>query len=341
MRIALDAMGGDAAPLETVKGALLAVEAYPEVEVLLVGDEAVLRRELAGAEGLDRLDLLHAPETIGMNEPPVSALKRKPGSSIALAFAAVRAGRAEALVSAGNTGAVVAASSLSMKLLNGVKRPGIALGLPTLKGKTTVIDMGANITCKAVHLFQYAVMAVEYHRTIRDVPNPRVGLLSVGEEEAKGNQLVKETHALLAQSDLNFVGNVEGGDIFNGTADVVVCEGFVGNVALKVSEGLAEMFLAMLRDSARRDVWTGLGLKLLRPAFDDVARHMDFAEYGGAPLLGVDGICIICHGRSHAAAIKNAIGVAYQFAQQDVNGRILSALDATRPLWDRTVENNA
>ena len=341
MRIALDAMGGDAAPAEIVKGAILAVDAFPAAEILLVGDESLIQRELdAAGTSVDRLLVRHAPEAIEMNESPVSALKRKPKSSIAIGFGLVAEGEADGIVSAGNTGAMVAAATLSLKLLEGVKRPGIALNFPHSMGETTLIDMGANVECKPLHLLQYAVMASVYQEAVFERAQPRVGLISVGEEREKGNKLVKETHALIEQTSLNFAGNIEGTDIWTGACDVIVCDGFVGNVILKLSEGLAEQMLTMLMDEAAKDTWTRLGAKLMKPAITSLKTRLDFAEYGGAPLLGVNGVTIICHGRSDATAIKNALGAAIRFNAQDVNGRILEALQDTRPLWEQQSESN-
>ena len=342
MRIALDAMGGDFAPAAVVKGAVLGARANPDVQIILVGDEAAVR----GVPGADisavaNITLLHAPETIGMGEHPVSALRQKPNSSIAQAFRLVAGKKADAVVSAGNTGAMVAGAALSLKLLEGVKRPGIAITAASPYGHCTVIDVGANVECRPLHLVQYAVMATVYHRHVFNVQRPRLGLLSVGSEEHKGNKLTKDTFPLLKDLGGEFVGNVEGADIYEGKCDVVVCDGFVGNVMLKASEGLAETMLAKMRESAEKDIWTRLGLKLLDPVVERMKKWLDFAEYGGAPLLGVEGICIISHGRSDEAAIKNALGAAVRFSQYDVNGHIVGALAETRNIWTRAAENTA
>jgi glycerol-3-phosphate acyltransferase PlsX len=341
MRIALDAMGGDFAPAAVVQGAVMAGRANPEVEILLVGDERALQRELASKGGVPpNVRTCDAPEAVGMGEHPVSALKRKPSSSVARALRLAADGEADAVVSAGNTGAVVAGAALLLKLLDGVRRPGIAVTFANPTGPCTLIDAGANLECRPAHLVQYAIMGSVYHQHAFGVPKPRVALLSVGAEEQKGNKLVKESRPFLAELDLNFCGNVEGEDVHQGRCDVVVCDGFVGNVVLKTSEGLGENFLAGLRERAEKDVWARLGVKLLAPVLEKMKRWLDFSEYGGAPLLGVAGICIICHGRSNDIAIRNAISAAARFSRHDVNGRIVAALAAERDVWMRATENS-
>jgi len=331
MRIALDAMGGDQAPDATVHGAVMAAEAFPGTEIVLVGDEGRLGRALdAAALALPSSVVIHhASQVIGMHERPVEAVRKKPDSSLAVGVGLVAAGEAGGIVSAGNTGALVASTAFSLKRLAGVRRPGIAVRTPSVNGSCTVIDVGANVQCKPIHLYQYALMAVEYARHVAGCPDPRVGVLSIGEEDRKGNGLVQKVRVLLAAvSSINFIGNVEGGDLFNGRCDVAVCDGFVGNVMLKVSEGVAERIMRGMRESADRQLWTRLGLNLMAPVLNEVEHYVDFAEYGGAPLLGIDGICIIAHGRSNGVAIKNAIGAALQFASHDVNRHIVAALSA-------------
>lgn len=340
MRIALDAMGGDFAPAAVVKGALLGARANPDAHIILVGDEAAIR-SVPGADmsSLENISVFHAPDAIGMGEHPVSALRQKPNSSIAQAFRLVASRKADAIVSAGNTGAMVAGAALFLKLLEGVKRPGIAITAANPSGHCTVIDVGANVECKPLHLVQYAVMAAIYHKRVFKTENPRVGLLSVGSEEHKGNKLSKETFPMLKELKVNFVGNVEGADVYHGRCDIVVCDGFVGNVMLKASEGLGETMMMKMRESAEKDVWTRLGLKLMAPVLEGLKKWLDFSEYGGAPLLGVDGICIICHGRSDETAIKNALGAAVRFSRYDVNGHIVEALAEKRDVWVKAAES--
>jgi len=330
MRLAMDAMGGDNAPREPVLGALQAVQTYPDAEIILVGHEEAIRRFLpAGIERqVPRLSIHHAPECVEMGDAPIDTLRSKPRNSITESVALVAAGKADAAISAGNTGAFVAAATLALRPLAGVRRPGIAVAMPSITGHTTVIDMGANIQCKPIHLFQYAVMASIYHRYVVGIAKPTVGLLNVGSEDGKGTPLMKKAYSLLAASSLNFIGNVEGGDIFNGRCDVVVCDGFVGNVLLKAAEGFGESIMHSLREAGRRDLWGRLGLNLLRPTLREMAKWTDFAEYGGAPLLGVEGECIICHGRSDARAFCNAIRSALAFARQNVNSHIVAAIAA-------------
>jgi phosphate acyltransferase len=336
MRIALDAMGGDFAPAEPVKGALLGAQANPDVEILLVGRRDAIQENLGqAAKTPANIRICEAADVIGMDEHPAIALKKKPDSSIARMFGLVVAGEADAAVSAGNTGAMVAGAAFFLKFIEGVKRPGIAINMPAGRGHCTVIDCGANVECKPIHLLQYAVMASEYNRLIVGNDNPRVGLLSVGSEEAKGNKLVKDTLPLMKELGLQFIGNVEGGDAYNGRCDVMVCDGFVGNVLLKVTEGVAESMMARLKSGVEKDTWTRLGMKLVKPAIDDMVAHLDYAEYGGAPLLGVQGVTIICHGRSDANAIKNALKAAIKSVQQNVTQKMAAALTASRQVWDR------
>ncbi len=332
MRLALDAMGGDTAPREPVCGAVQAARAFPEMEIILVGDEEEIRGALKEARvDPDSIgfEIHHAPERIEMGEAPVDAIRGKPNSSLAQCIRLVADGKANAAVSAGSTGAFVAGATLGLKLLEGVRRPGIAITAPAMNGgHVTIVDMGANIQCKPSHLFQYAVMASMYHRYVVGPENPRIGLLNVGAEEGKGTALTKEVFALLSASSLNFIGNVEGGDVHQGVCDVIVCDGFVGNILLKATEGISEMFMGMLLGAQNRDVRSRLGLGLLRPMLKDIAECWDFAEYGGAPLLGVEGECIICHGRSDARAFKNAIGAARTYHQHHVNEHIIAAIAA-------------
>jgi glycerol-3-phosphate acyltransferase PlsX len=330
MRIALDAMGGDAAPAVNVEGAVKAVQRFPEAEVILVGDEAGLQAELKRYGSIPRISIQHASQTVGMNESPVEAIRRKPDSSIRRCVQLLAEGKAQAVVSAGNTGAFVAATTFALRPLKGVKRPGIAvtLPIPAGRGMCTVIDVGANIKCKPIHLLQYSIMASVYNHLIHQIEEPIVGLLNIGEENAKGTDLVKETHALLSRSTLKFKGNVEGRDILLGQCDVVVCEGFVGNVILKLSEAIWEALLRSFYTEAKRSLRAKMGLLLCKPLIEDLKKRNDFTEYGGAPLLGVDGICIVCHGSSDGKAIHNAIGAAIKFSQYQVNEHITKSIGA-------------
>ncbi len=326
MRIAVDAMGGDHAPAEIVKGAVEALGRFSDTQIVLVGVENRIRPLLEGAEAVkDRLTIVHAAETIDMGESPVEALRRKPDNSITRCVEALRRREVDAFVSAGDTGAVVAAATLFGQRLRGVKRQGIAVALPTLRGRTLLMDVGANVHCKPIHLLQYAIMASAYCQEVLGVADPRVGLLSVGEEEGKGNELVKHSRHLFGRAGLNFAGNIEGQMLFQGVADAVVCDGFVGNVILKVAEGLAEALVKMLSGGANPDAAGG---EAKRPsgALAALKEKFDYSVTGGAPLLGVDGSVIICHGRSNATAIVNAVKAASDFARSRVNEKIVEGV---------------
>ena len=324
-RVAVDAMGGDHAPREIVLGAIAAAEANPALEQILVGVEEKIRAELPGGEPPPGITIAHAADVIEMHESPVEALRKKPDTSIVRCMKLVLEKRADAVVSAGNTGGVVAAATFLLPRLPNCRRAGIAVPFPSRTGHCVLMDVGANLQCKPIHLVQYALMAREYARDICGIAEPRVALLSVGGEEGKGNPLVKETFAALkAVKGLNFIGNVEGQQIFSGASDVVVCEGFVGNVILKASEGLAEAFLHLLL----QELGESLGRE--NPAVKQVIGHLqartDYAQYGGAPLMGHDGAVFISHGRSHAKAMRNAIRFADSFVGHRVNARITEAL---------------
>ena len=328
MKIVVDAMGSDQAPAVEVEAAIQAVKEYG-CKVLLVGDEAQIKAQLSKHGAVPSgISVLHAPERIEMHEPAALSVRRKRQSSIVLGLDVVKQDSADGFVSAGNTGAVVCAATLSLRLLPGVERPGIGIILPTMKGMTMIIDVGANIDPKPVHLFQYAVMAQAYCKYIMHKPNPSVGLLNVGEEETKGTDFIKETHTLLSASKLNFVGNLEGRDIYAGSSDIVLCDGFVGNVILKVSESVIDTLVKLVKQEIKSNVVASIGAALAMPAFNSLKRRMDYAEYGGAPLLGIDGRCIIGHGSSNAKAIKNAIRVAVEAKTQDVNKHIVEELGA-------------
>jgi glycerol-3-phosphate acyltransferase PlsX len=328
MKIALDAMGGDFGPAVVVEGAVVAAREYA-IGSVLVGDKAAIEREIVRLKAQELpLTIRHATQVVGMAESPSQALRRKRDSSLRVAAELVKDGECHALVSAGNTGAAMAIGMFVLGLLPGVERPAIATALPSLAGFTVLIDAGANVDPKPRHLFQFAVMGHVYSRDIIGKDNPRVGLLSVGEEEGKGNELVKDTFESLRGSSLNFVGNIEGRDIYNGRCDVVVTDGFTGNVCLKVSESLAEMLTSMIREELTRDVLSKVGAVLAQRAFARMKRRVDYTEMGGAPLLGINGASIICHGASPVKAIKNALRVATEWVKNDVNEHIKTALEA-------------
>jgi glycerol-3-phosphate acyltransferase PlsX len=328
--IAVDAMGSDAAPKPEVEGALLAVCDH-DVEVQLVGREDQLQAELAGRPGADRVHIVHASEVIGMEEKAAAAVKNKRDSSLRIGVRLVRDGQAEGFVSAGNTGAAMATAKIVLGGIPGVDRPALAAVFPTALGTPCLmLDVGANVDCKPSNLEQFAVMGEIYYRATFGRERPRVGVLSVGEEESKGNDLTRGAYQLLKQLPLNFVGNVEGRDLYNGNVEVIVCDGFMGNVALKVSEGLVATISTMLRESIQTTLTRQLGYVLAKGAFKDFKRRLDYSEYGGAPLLGVKGVCIIGHGSSNAYAIKNAIRVAAECAKRGVNRIIEQELAALR-----------
>jgi phosphate acyltransferase len=331
--IAIDAMGGDRAPREVVRGAILAARERPGVPLILAGDETRVREELtAGEWDGQNIEVVHARTVIDMMDSPVEALRRKRDSSIEVATRMVKEGRAFAVVGAGNTGACVAASSIHLGVLPNVKKAGIAVAFLTGPSKVVVIDVGANIYPKPDHLIQYGVMASLYAREILGVERPRVGLLNIGEEDKKGNPLAQTTHALFQKTKLNFIGNVEGVEIFRGSCDVVVCDGFVGNIVLKTAEGMAERLLGLfhqvITETIDSEPRSGAQGGALREAMGRLERRLDYSEYGGAPLLGVNGITIIAHGRSDAKAIFNAIRVAQRMGEIDLNARITDELHA-------------
>ena len=328
--VAVDAMGGDNAPQAEIQGALLAAREYG-VGVLLVGRPEVLEPELRrqDASGLP-VEILPASEVVEMNESPVKALRRKPDSSIRVATLLVQEGRAQGVVSAGNTGAVMAAAKMELGALPGVSRPALASVFPTKQRTVSVLlDVGANVDCTPEQLQQFAIMGEVYYRVMFDVERPRVGLLSIGEEAIKGNEVVREAHRRLREATIHFdfVGNVEGRDVYSGDVQVIVCDGFIGNVALKMSEGTAEAILTMLKQALSSTLPAKLGAVLSRQAYEEFRRRVDYSEYGGAPLLGVRGVCVICHGRSNANAIKNAIRVAAGFANRQINEKIEKELE--------------
>lgn len=322
--IAVDAMGGDHAPKPEVDGAIRAVKSL-DVKVILVGREDMVQRELAQHDGWGSLpiEIQHASEHITMEDSAARAVRSKRDSSLRVASRLVRDGIAQGFVSAGNTGAVMATAKMVQGVVPGVDRPALTGVFPTLPGTPAVmLDVGANVDCSPRMLAQFAVMGEIYSRLILRKQNPRVGLLSIGEEEHKGNEMTRAATPLLKSLAINFIGNVEGGDVYTGKADVIICDGFTGNVALKVSEGLVEMIMGMLRESLEATITRKIGYVLSKAAFTDFKRRVDYSEYGGGPLLGVKGVCIICHGRSNANAIKNAIRVAAEFTSGNINHMI-------------------
>lgn len=326
MKIIVDAMGGDYAPQVLIDGTIAAVKEH-NAEVILVGDEQKIKSLLKKAKyNGDKISVFPAQEVIGMSEPAATSVRRKRNSSIVVGVDLVKDGLGDAFFSAGNTGAVVCAATLGLGLLPGIERPGIAIVTPTVKGISLIIDVGANIDPKPSQLLQYGIMAEAYFRYILNRPNPSVGLLNIGEEEAKGTEFMRHTHELLQKSSLNFIGNVEGKDLFSGKCDVVICDGFVGNIALKVSESAAEAMQVFLKRHLLSNPLGKLGLLFLMPSLKRFKKDLDYAEYGGAPLLGVNGVVIIGHGRSNAKAIKNAIRVAKEEVERRVNEKILEAI---------------
>jgi phosphate acyltransferase len=327
--IALDAMGADRAPKPEVEGAILAARHY-DVEVVLVGREEVIKAELESHRLLRKLpiSIVNASEVIGMQEKVAQAVRAKRDSSLRVGLRMVRDGRAHGFVTAGNTGAAMATAKMVLGAIPGVDRPALAAVFPTAQGTATIlIDVGANVDSKPQNLQQFAIMGDVYFRTIfagrfASADHPRVGVLSIGEEESKGNELTREAYKLIKELPMNFVGNVEGRDLYNGKADVLVCDGFVGNVALKISEGMVETVRFLLKQSLQATISSQVGYLLSRKAFADFKKRLDYSEYGGAPLLGIKGVCIVSHGSSNSNAIKNAIRVAVEFANSRLNRTI-------------------
>lgn len=325
MRFAVDAMGGDQAPKQVVLGTVQAARKWSSCGLTLVGDPARIEEELQASGGKPaNVDVVAASQVVGMDEHVKDAVRKKPDSSLQKAINLVREGKAGGVISAGNTGAAVAASTLTLGTLPAIRRAGIAVPMPTENGFTTLIDVGANIYCKPEHLVQYAHMGAMYARILRKIDKPTVGLLSIGEEEGKGNELVIKTRELLSKIPFPFKGNVEGHDIFRGTVDVIVCEGFVGNTVLKSCEGCAETILRIA--AAELAALGGAAGAAGKTLLGKIRARVDYAQYGGAPLLGINGLCIISHGRSDALAIENAIRVAIELTEADLNAQILKSL---------------
>ncbi len=324
--VAVDAMGGDNAPEVEVEGAVAAARQW-NIPIVLVGDQARLEDALSKypLSGLD-ITIQHASEIVGMHDSPSDAVRKKKDSSVRVAFDLLRRGDVHAVVSAGNSGATMAVGMFLLKRIPGIDRPAIATILPNKKSQTVLLDGGANVDCKPVHLAQFGTMGAVYAKFMLGKDRPRVGVLSNGEEESKGNELAREAHKLLKHSTLNYIGFVEGRDVFSGDVDVVVCDGFVGNVVLKVSEGLSEAIGDMLKGEIKQRFLAKLGYLLARPAFRAFKKKVDYAEYGGAPLLGIQGTGMICHGGSNARAIKNAIRMARESVSQRINERLITQL---------------
>lgn len=326
--IALDAMGSDHGPEVLLEGALLAVTQYPSLRVICTGPQARLRSILRHhGWSHPRLLIEDAPQVVGMHEAPSDSL-RKRDSSVAVAARLVHQGKADGMVSAGNTGATMATTLMQWRTLPGISRPAISAILPHPDRPCVLLDVGANVDCKPRHLLHFAIMGSVYSHYMFYRRNPRVALLSIGEEECKGNELVLATRELLSQTNLNFVGNAEGRDLVKGKFDVVVCDGFVGNIVLKFGEAVVEFILESIKQEVQKSLVSQLGAVAMMPALRNFKRQVDYAEFGGAPLLGVRGNCIIAHGSSHAKAIKNAIRVAAEMASANVNQHIVEAMRA-------------
>jgi len=329
MRIAVDAMGGDFGPRVTVEGAVRASEDY-NLEVLLVGVEALIKKEFDKfRSSRGKITIVDAPEAIGMEEG-VFSFRKKKKSSILVGAQLVKDKSANAFVSMGNTAAVVFISKRMLGALNGVDRPALALLVPTLKGLTLLIDVGANANCLPHHLEQFAIMGRIFMESVLGLKNPRIGLMSIGEESTKGNELTKETFEKIQASPLNFIGNIEGKDIYSGKADVIVSDGFTGNVALKASEGVVETLFFLVKHEIMKNVLARIGFFLMNRNLKRIYKKLDYSEYGGAHLLGIDGVCIIGHGRSNPNAVKNAVRVAKEFVTKNVKERIQQELSRAR-----------
>jgi len=330
MRIAIDAMGGDNAPDEIIAGVLESIELLAEDdELILVGPEKEIEARLPSKPSRKgMISVVHAPDIIAMDDVPIESLRRKPKSSIAVIAKLAKRGQADAVISAGNTGACVAAFQMRMRNLPGVNRPGIAVVFPTPEGPVTICDVGANIACKPIHLYQYGVMASVYSKHLLGIENPRVGLMSIGSEDAKGNEVVKKTRELMkSDSNMNFVGNIEGRDIFRGACEVVITEGFVGNVILKLTEGLVDgLFKAIKHELMEEKIRLAMKFK---PVIKRIYKKYDYNVYGGALLLGVNGTAVICHGSSQARTIKNAILASKRFYTEKINDKIIKYLSGT------------
>ena len=329
MKIVVDAMGGDHAPEAAVEGAVMAAREY-ETEIILTGLSDQIHSILNRLDPDHHLSIqvVHADEVVEMHDSPSKVLRSKRKSSMKIGLDLVKEGTASAFLSAGNTGAVLAYSTIILRPLKGVDRPAIAIQLPTLKGDAILLDAGANVDCKTNQLFQFGIMGHVFAEYILGKKNPLVGLLSIGEEDGKGNEIVKEAFQMLKASHINFIGNVEGKEVYRGNADVIVCDGFTGNVALKISESLAEMIGSNLKRLFKSNWLSKLGYLLLKPKLDEFKKKVDYSETGGAPLLGVNGVVIIAHGSSSPKAIKNAINRARELSEKNINAHIQQGIEA-------------
>ena len=330
MRIALDAMGGDYAPANTVLGAVMALREYPKItRLFLTGDEQAIRSEITKLGFSDpRIEIVHTTQVVEMSDAAVEAVRRKKDSSVSRAVDLVKSGDADAIVSAGHTGAAVAATTIKLRTLEGIERPGIASYLPTEKNVCVLIDAGANIDAKPIHLLQYAIMGSVLSKQVLGYANPEIGLMSIGGEDVKGSEFTKEVFKLLKASSLNFRGNIEGHDVFEHPVEVILCDGFTGNVVLKTAEATASAVFRWLKHELMKTRFRMFGAWIARNAFRAIRKRTNYENYGGSPLLGVNGICIIAHGSSSPLAIKNAIRVAIEFIEQQVNPRIVEAVKA-------------
>jgi glycerol-3-phosphate acyltransferase PlsX len=340
MRIAIDAMGGDNAPDAIISGALESIELLGEDdELILVGPRDVIEPKLPSLRSREgALSVVDAPEVIDMDEPPIESVRKKRKSSIAVMAKMAKKGQTDAVISAGNTGACIAAFQMRMRNLHGVNRPGIAVVFPTFEGPVTICDVGANIACKPINLYQYAVMSEIYSKYVIGVKKPRIGLMSIGQEDAKGNEIVKKARKLMkSDPNMNFIGNIEGRDIFKGVCDVAVCDGFVGNVVLKLTEGLVDgLFKAIKHELIAEKLRLAMKFK---PVMKRIFRKYDYNEYGGAPLLGVNGTALICHGASHSRTIRNAVLTSKNYYTKKINDRIVEYLSVS-PFCDEPQNEN-
>ncbi|MDH3256874.1 MAG: phosphate acyltransferase PlsX [Nitrospinota bacterium] len=343
MKIAVDAMGGDHAPEAIVEGSVLAAREFG-IPIILTGISHRVHQELEKYEDWKQLgiEVEHADDVVDMHDIPSKVIRSKRKSSIKIGLDLVKKGEASAFVSAGNTGAVLAYSTIILRPLKGVDRPAIAIQLPTAKGTAILLDAGANVDCKTMQLFQFGIMGHAYAKYILGNENPSVGLLSIGEEDGKGNETTKEAFKMLKKSHINFIGNIEGKEVYRGNADVIVCDGFTGNVALKISESLAEMIGGSLKNLFKTGMTTKLSYMLLKPHLAELKKKVDYSEKGGAPLLGINGVCIIAHGSSSPKAIKNAVYQAHLFVDKRINDHICEDieynLDGGGSLWQHIKE---
>jgi glycerol-3-phosphate acyltransferase PlsX len=321
MNIAVDAMGGDYAPEVVVQGALQAADDFG-VNITLVGNRETIQGYIKGHKKKDSIGVHHCDEVVSMNESPLRAVRQKKRASIRVAFDLAKQGAVDAVVSAGHSGATLAAGILTLGRIEGVERPALASVFPGERGDVILIDVGANVDCRPLHLFHFGIMAHAFVTSYIDIKDPKIGLLSIGEEGSKGNEQVRMAHDLFKESQLNFIGNVEGRDLFSGDVEIIVCDGFVGNVALKLCEGLTEVMARMLRKEMSITIAGRVGLLFGRKSFQKINKRLDYAEYGGAPILGINGVGIVCHGGSSAHAIKNAIGMASSYVENRIQERL-------------------